>query len=234
MGGASVERVPSPTASHRNEKQSPRRRALGAPLGYRDGLSQPTRGAVEAKEDTAALVGRAREGKPDAFEQLVRLHFRSAYAVALAVLGSAADAEDVAQEAFAAAFKELARCRDPSRFGAWLLQIVRNRALNLAGSRRAASALAVRLAPAPEASQTAPPAGEGAWLRERLEAALSQVSPAQREVVLLHDLDGWTHAEISAALGISEGMSRQHLFQARKAMRVFLASTRGEEEGGIR
>lgn len=183
---------------------------------------------MEAKECTAALVGRARRGEAGAFEQLVRLHFRAAYAVALAVLGSAADAEDVAQDAFAAAFEELERCRDPSRFAPWLLQIVRNRALNLAGTKRASSALAVKLgAPA----DAAPPGGEGVLLRERLMAALAKISPAQREVVLLHDLDGWTHAEIGAALGISEGMSRQHLFQARKAMRALLAGARAEEGG---
>ncbi len=183
---------------------------------------------MDANESTAALVGRARKGEAGAFEQLVRLHFRAAFAVALAVLGSPADAEDVAQDAFAAAFEELERCREPSRFASWLLQIARNRALNLAGSKRAASALSNQLGDPGDAAQ---PGGEAVLLRARLLDALGQVSSAQREVVLLHDLDGWTHAEIGAALGISEGMSRQHLFQARKAMRAILAGARAEEGG---
>jgi DNA-directed RNA polymerase specialized sigma24 family protein len=59
-------------------------------------------------------------------------------------------------------------------------------------------------------------------LRRRLVGALGQLGPVQREVVLLHDLESWTHAEISAAIGISEVMSRQHLFVARRVMREWL------------
>ena len=56
-------------------------------------------------------------------------------------------------------------------------------------------------------------------LRAKLESALSQVSEVQRQVVLLHDLDDWKHREIAESLGISEGMSRQHLFNARRVLR---------------
>jgi RNA polymerase sigma-70 factor (ECF subfamily) len=179
-------------------------------------------------DGTAALVGRARAGDAEAFEVLVRRHFRAAFAVALAVLGNAADAEDVAQDAFLAAFAQLERCREPERFAAWLVQIVRNRALNAAKSRRSAAA-AARLE-LPEVHR--PLGGEADGLRDRLIAALAHVTPAQREVVLLHDLDGWTHAEIGAALGISEVMSRQHLFQARKVMRALLEEPSEREGGG--
>ena len=56
-------------------------------------------------------------------------------------------------------------------------------------------------------------------LRDRLLAALARLTPVQREVVLLHDLDGATHAEIAEALGLSEVNCRQHLFVARRALR---------------
>jgi RNA polymerase sigma-70 factor (ECF subfamily) len=182
---------------------------------------------VDENEGTAALVGRARAGDAAAFERLVRRHFRAAFAVALAILGSAADAEDVAQDAFIAAFEQLDRCRDPERFPGWLAQIVRNRALNAAQSKRTAGAAAARLDP-PEPSLA--PTGEAVGLRGRLLRALARITPAQREVVLLHDLDEWTHAEIGESLGISAVMSRQHLFQARRAMRAFLAEGTPEKE----
>lgn len=170
-------------------------------------------------EATAALVGQARRGEARAFEELVRRHFRAAYSVALAVLASPADAEDAAQDAFLTAFERLDGCREPERFAGWLLQIVRNRALNALESKKVRARSADRLAaPGEESAQPAPDAG----LRDRLVAALQRITPPQREVVLLHDLDGWTHAEIAQALGISEVMSRQHLFQARKVMRVEL------------
>jgi RNA polymerase sigma factor (sigma-70 family) len=55
-------------------------------------------------------------------------------------------------------------------------------------------------------------------------AALARLTPTQREVVLLKDLEGWDHRAIASALGVSEGMSRQHLFVARGALREVLGA----------
>lgn len=169
---------------------------------------------------TAALVLRSREGDPEAFEALVRAYLRAAYSVALAVVGRPADAEDVAQDAMLVAFERLDTCREPARFAGWLLQIVRNRARNWLDQRR------LRDVPkddtGPEQSNTEP-LPEQALLRGRLLEALHFLNSNQREVVLLHDLEGWTHPEIAEALGVSEVMSRQHLFNARKILRERLA-----------
>jgi len=149
---------------------------------------------------------------------------RAAYAVALAVLGRPADAEDVAQEAFVVAIERLDRCRDPDRFSGWLLEIVRTRALN-AGTRRArrdTSAADV------EDLGAHPGLPTDSALRRRLLDALATLTVAQREVVLLHDLDGWTHAEIAEALNLSEVNCRQHLFTARRALRRQLAALEPE------
>ena len=70
---------------------------------------------------------------------------------------------------------------------------------------------------------------EIADLRGRLEAALGVLTATQREVVLLHDLDGWTHADIATAIGTSEGMSRQHLFNARRRLREALGQNTSRE-----
>lgn len=167
----------------------------------------------------AALVRRARAGGTDAFEALVRRHYRAAWAVALAVTGNAADAEDVCQDAFCAALERLDDCREPDRFAGWLLRIVRNTGHNWRAhqERRAARPLA------PEQAGRAPaPSAERADLRARLAAALRTLSDVQRTVVLLHDLEGFTHREIAATVGCSEGMSRQHLFTARRHLRALL------------
>jgi RNA polymerase sigma-70 factor (ECF subfamily) len=168
--------------------------------------------------ETADLVHRAQRGQADAFDGLVRAYLRAAYAVALSVVKRPADAEDIAQDAFLKAFQRLDTCREPERFVAWLLQIVRNRALNFRESRRLRDV-------APAGGRvleftTAQP--ESAGMRHVLLAALADLDERQREVVLLHDLENWTHAEIGAALDISEVMSRQHLFQARQSMRMKL------------
>lgn len=176
----------------------------------------------DGADSDAALVIRARGGDALAREALVRRYLRPAYAVGLSLVRNVADAEDLAQDALVAALGRLDQCRDPERFAGWLLQGVRNRALNHLEQRRARAALIDVVA---RGEQMEPAAGQ-VLLRRTLLAALDQLRPIQREVVLLHDLEAWTHAEIAAALGISEVMSRQHLFVARTAMRDWL----GDEE----
>ncbi len=165
-----------------------------------------------------SLVQRARRGDEAAFEGLVRRHYRAAYAVALAILGSAMDAEDVCQDAFVRAIERLDELRRPERFAAWLLQIVRNRARNYHSYRRVRSALPLD-AVSTAADDDTDGAAAHSELRDELESALSALSEIQREVVLLHDMEGWKHREIAKALEISEGMSRQHLMVARRSLR---------------
>ncbi len=153
---------------------------------------------------------------------------RAAYAVALAVLGRPADAEDIAQEAFVVAIERLDRCRDPDRFSGWLLEIVRTRALNAFNrrARRGASDTGVEELGGDAGTHGTPPGDSS--LRRRLLEALATLSVPQREVVLLHDLEGWTHAEIAAALDLSEVNCRQYLFTARRALRRELAALEPE------
>ena len=163
---------------------------------------------------------RAQGGEANAFAALARAYLRAAYSVALAIVSRAADAEDVAQDAFVVALERIDTCREPRRFAGWLLQIVRNRARNWLDRRRLRDVAAHELPDLAGGNAIRP---EAAGLRERLVAALGELSPQQREVVLLHDLEEWTHLEIGIALGISEVMSRQQLFQARRALRGRLA-----------
>jgi RNA polymerase sigma-70 factor (ECF subfamily) len=184
--------------------------------------------------EDASLVARARRGDGMAFEALVRRYYRVAFAVALGQLGTAMEAEDVCQDAFLRALERLDDC-DPARFGAWLLSIVRNRAHNYRAY------LALRRGPDHEHVPSAH-AARGGWeagdptgklgrdqLRRDLEVALSALTPVQREVLLLHDLDGRLHREIADTLGLSIGMSRYHLMQARRRMRATLGEDYAEE-----
>ena len=164
----------------------------------------------------AELVKRARRGDQAAFDELVRRHLRAAYAVALAVLARPVDADDVAQDAFIAALERLEDCRDPARFSGWLLRIVRNRALHALDKRKLRDS-------AGDVDDAGAPALHGdVVLRRRLLAALATLTEVQREIVLLHDLDGWTHAELAELLELTETNCRQHLFTARKALRAAL------------
>ncbi len=177
----------------------------------------------------ASLVARARRGESAAFEALVRRHYRAAYSVALAILGNGMDAEDVCQDSFVKALEKLEECRQAEKFVAWLLQIVRNRARNYRDYRR------VRTAQPLDTISVASPLSpdrdaERSELRGVLEAAIGQLSEVQREVVLLHDLEGWKHREIGESLGLSEGAARQHLFAARKKLRELLGANALKEQ----
>jgi RNA polymerase sigma-70 factor, ECF subfamily len=182
----------------------------------------------DGEASDAVLVGLARAGDRAAYEALVRRYTRVAYMVALGVVREPADAEDVCQDAFVRALERLDDC-EPARFGAWLLRIVRNRAHSVRrylGVRNAAS-----LEVAVVASDTAGPERDAARsrLRSDLLSALATLKEVQRQVVLLHDLEGWKHREIGELLDLPEGTVRAHLFHARRALRDHSALRRARE-----
>lgn len=181
-------------------------------------------------EGDAELVERARDGDEAAFEALVRRHLRAANAVALGVMLDQADADDVVQDAFIAALQQLDRLTKPARFGAWLLRIVRNRALSALRKRRVRSAAPLEWAL--DAASDANPGrdAERASLRGRLSAALDTLPEHQRQIVVLHDLEEWKHREIGELLDMPEGTVRHHLFLARRALRGRLEAET-EKEG---
>lgn len=177
---------------------------------------------VEVEE----LVIRAKGGDAEAFSRLVRAHWRAAYCCALSIVRSPEEARDVVQDAMLSAFSGIEGCREPVRFSGWLLRIVRNRALNCQGRARLAREAQSRAAG--DATHRDP----DCLLRDQLLRAVTCLSEAQTQVLLLHDLEGWTHREISAVMEVSEVMSRQLLFEARRRLRARLAPDDGEDSHG--
>ena len=166
----------------------------------------------------AYLVRKAQAGDSAAFGALVGRYMRAAYAVSLSVTGRHDDAEDAAQEAFMVALARLEDCRAPDRFAGWLMTIVRNRARNLV-RREVLRDTDVVPETAAARGRTPEKEAEHTELRERLGTALGRLPEVQREIVLLHDLEGWRHREIAEHLGIPSGTVRSHLHFARKSLR---------------
>ncbi len=166
----------------------------------------------------ASLVRKAQNGDSQAFGVLVSRYMRAAYAVSLSVTGRHDDAEDAAQEAFMVALARLDDCRNPDRFAGWLLTIVRNRARNLV-RREVLRDTDILPETAASRGRTPEKEAEHTELQERLTKALGRLPEVQREIVLLHDLEGWRHREISEHLGIPSGTVRSHLHFARKSLR---------------
>ena len=153
---------------------------------------------------------------------------RSAYAVALAVTGRHENAQDAAQEALLVALQRLEECRSPEKFAGWLMMIVRNRARNLVRREVLRDTDQV-----PESASSATPTPERDMetveLRQSLADALGGLPEIQREIVLLHDLEGWKHGEIADRLGLPSGTVRSHLHFARKALKGALAALQPTE-----
>lgn len=176
------------------------------------------------------LVRRAREGDERAFGELVRRYQRAAYAVAYSVTGRHEDAEDAAQESFLVALERLEECRSPERFGGWLMTIVRNRSRNLVRREVLRETDPVPLA-ASSSTPTPERATELSELQELLREALDALPQVQKEIVLLHDMEGWKHREIADRIGLPSGTVRSHLHFARKALREALGAASGPEGG---
>jgi RNA polymerase sigma-70 factor (ECF subfamily) len=175
------------------------------------------------------LVRLARKGEELAFGALVERYQRSAYAVALSVTGRHEDAEDAAQESFLVALDRLDECRSPERFGGWLMTIVRNRSKNLI--RRESLRETDQVPPGARSSGPTPDqAAEASELRGVLLTALKELPDVQREIVLLHDWEGWKHREIAERLELPSGTVRSHLHFARKALRHALQDAPGVPE----
>jgi RNA polymerase sigma-70 factor (ECF subfamily) len=178
----------------------------------------PSEGAAAER----MIVIAAQRGSDDAFSALVRIHQRRAYAIVRAIVLSHEDAEDAVQEGFIHAHRALDRFQPEQPFGAWLYRIMANAALDLVRRRKVRDA--------DELPESIPmpfrDPGVAGELRERLQEALTHLTGRQRAVIVMHDVEGFTHGEIGRTLGIPEGTARSDLHHARAALRRLLHDIR--------
>jgi RNA polymerase sigma-70 factor (ECF subfamily) len=179
-----------------------------------------------ARAEERSLVIAAQAGNNDAFASLVRLHQRRAYAVCRAIVLTHEDAEDAVQDGFLHAYKALGRFLPDQPFGAWLFRIMANASLDLVRRRKVRDADEL---PDTLALPFRDP-GEADELRTRLQKALATLGERQRAVIVLHDIEGFTHGEIGGMLGIPEGTARSDLHHARAALRKLLQDFRKPDE----
>ena len=175
-----------------------------------------------------SLVERARRGDVSAYEELVHTYQGIAFRTAYLIAGTAADAEDAAQEAFVKAYRALGRFRAGAAFRPWLLQIVANEARNRRRSAGRRAALALRAA-AQESSGDAAPSPEAALVaserRRELLAALERLREEERLVLACRFFLDLSEEETAAALGVRRGTVKSRQSRA-------LARLREEMEAG--
>lgn len=172
---------------------------------------------IEPAQTSRSLFVRSQEGDRYALEQLFTLQAPKVFRWAVLLGLSPAEAEDAAQEALAIAARRLGNCQAEAALTTWLYQILRR---VVANSRRTAWVRRL-FRPAPDALEPAfeadSPADTEAELAVR--TCFQRLSPALAEVLLLHEVEGYTRPEISQILGLPEGTVASRLRLAKDAFR---------------
>ena len=177
--------------------------------------------------DDAILIQQAQNGDTGAVRALYQRHAGRVYAVVRRLAGEDALAEDWAQEAWVRAFRALPTFRGESLFTTWLHRIAVNSALH---GRRTRERRTCREEPIDD-SACSGGTGDRTVLRLRLEKAMERLPEGMRKVLVLHDVEGYTHEEIGQMLGVSSGTCKSQLFKARAKMREMLAPARQPAQG---
>jgi RNA polymerase sigma-70 factor (ECF subfamily) len=169
------------------------------------------------------LIQAALRGDEAAFETLVEERLPRTYRMALAILGSEADARDAMQDAWVAAWRSLPSLLDASRFDAWLDQIVVNACRGAMRKRRRIREIAI----GEEFDVATPqPGPDQVSEREALNRAFSRLSIEQRTILVLHHLERRPLAAIAAALEVPVGTAKSRLHTARVALQHSLEAER--------
>jgi len=179
---------------------------------------QPTLADVEVSTATArsagdvALVARAADGDRDAFAALIAPRADQTLRTARAILGNESEAHDAAQDALLAAWVNLPRLRDPSRFDAWLQRLLVNRCREALRRQRRSREIQV------EADVASADFAGGSLETASVKAAFARLSVEERTILLLHHLHGMPLERMARNLDIPVGTAKSRLGHARRAL----------------
>jgi RNA polymerase sigma-70 factor (ECF subfamily) len=180
-----------------------------------DSVSYGSRRVVTDTDETL-IASIVRDRSEAAFRELFRRHTPRLLQFVMRVLGPAAgEAEDVVQETWMRAAPALDRFRGESAFGTWLCGIGLNASLEHLRKKSRRSELSIGEM---EFHSRAPSTDD----QLDLDWAIAKLPVGCRTVLVLHDVEGYTHTEIAGQLGIAEGTSKAQLFKARRTMRTLL------------
>ena len=179
------------------------------------------------EETDPALITRAREGDPDAFRVLVERHSVKLFQLAFRMTGNEQDAEDVVQETFLRAYKQLERFEARAGFGTWLHRIAANCSLDLLRKRKRHDEPVEPverdwMEPASTLPSHAPPPDDQVFqleVQQKVEAVMEQLTPMERTAFVLRHFEGRSIEEIGSALGAGPSATKQSIFRAVQKMR---------------
>ena len=174
---------------------------------------------MEMTDDAAIEAVRA--GDSDAFRFLVERHSRAVFRLAYRMTGNESDAEDVVQESFMRAFKQMHRYESRSSFATWIYRIAANYSLDLIRGRKIVAPDTVldtlrELSPGPDRLF------DSERMQKALDGALNELSQQERTAFVLRHFEGLSIEEISGTLGIGNNAAKHSIFRAVQKIRKVL------------
>ena len=192
-------------------------------------LGQPSLTYSRMELADQAVVDRARSGDSEAFRLLVERHSRALFRLSYRMTGNESDAEDVVQETFLRAYRQLAGFDGRANFGTWLYRIGANCALDLVRARarrreQAADQTARGSPPDPLLSVASGDPGPdrlaiSGQVRECVAEAMNELTPAERTAFVLRHFEGLRMEEVGRALGCQTGAAKHSVFRAVQKLR---------------
>lgn len=176
----------------------------------------------------AAAVALARDGDSEAFRALVDRHSRAIYRLAYRMTGSPQDAEDVVQETFLRAYRQLGRFESRANFGTWLHRIAVNCSIDLIRMRKNQASpqdsadLDAHAASDPDADPSPERLMLSAEVQARVGAAMGGLTAMERAAFVLRHFEGHSIEDISRTLGLKANAAKHSIFRAVRKMRLAL------------
>ena len=177
------------------------------------------------------VIRRVLRGDSEAFSELVAAYQKTVYNIALRLLGSREDAEDLTQETFLTAYRRLGDFRGESRFSTWLCRIASNACIDALRRRKHTDALSLTLEDEdaedaeweiPDESLAPEALLSQKLTRDAVRRGLRELSPEGRQVLILRELEGMSYEEIGETLSLEPGTVKSRIFRARKKLCAFL------------
>jgi len=179
---------------------------------------------ADSRAEDRQLAEACRAGEPGAFQRLFEVHGPRLKSLAWGLLGNVLDAEDAVQETFLRVYRGIGGFRGQSSFATWGFRILLNCATDI--RRRKARRQEISEGVSESKAHAGPHAPlHDHPLRLSLEKALRKLSPQQRGVFLLFEVEGFKHSEVAEILDISEMTSRTALYEAKRSLRRLLFET---------
>ena len=175
-------------------------------------------------ETEAAAVARAKEGDQEAFRTLVERHSRSLFSLAYRLTGNEQDAEDVVQETFLRAYKQIQRYDGRASFYTWIYRIAANYALDLLRARKTMGRKNDEEADPVLANVAAPDLGAdravyASQVQTKIESAMAELTPQERTAFVMRHFEGQSIDDIGNVLGIGESATKNSIFRAVQKLR---------------